>query len=160
MILYSKDVAPILQKNCEGCHRAGEAAPMSFGNYKQVRPYAAAIKEAVLLKKMPPWFADARYGHFSNDRRMAEQDIKTLVAWADTGAKEGDPKDLPRPVEYLNGWNISKPDSEIEMAQGLLQSRPAAPSITSTSWSKAISKKIPGSPRLKFVPATALWFTT
>jgi hypothetical protein len=116
-VTYSKDVAPILQKNCESCHRAGEAAPMSLRTYKEARPYATAIKEAVLLKKMPPWFADARYGHFSNDRTMAEQDIKTLVAWADTGAKEGNPKDLPKPVEYLNGWNISKPDLEIEMAQ-------------------------------------------
>jgi hypothetical protein len=116
-VTYSKDVAPILQKNCETCHRAGEAAPMSLRSYKEVRPYAAAIKEAVLLKKMPPWFADPHYGHFSNDRTLSEQDVKTLVAWADSGAKEGDPKDLPKPVAFLNGWNIDKPDLEIEMAQ-------------------------------------------
>jgi hypothetical protein len=116
-VTYSKDVAPVLQKNCEGCHRAGEAAPMSLRTYKEARPYAAAIKEAVILKKMPPWFADVKYGHFANDRTMAEQDVKTLVAWADSGAKEGNPKDLPKPVEYLNGWNISKPDVEIEMVQ-------------------------------------------
>src|ERR1700692_2016440 len=82
-VTYSKDVAPILQKNCEGCHRAGEAAPMSLRTYKEVRPYAAAIKEAVLLKKMPPWFADPKFGHFANDRTMPEQDVKTLVAWAE-----------------------------------------------------------------------------
>src|ERR1700749_2615573 len=85
-VTYSKDVAPILQKNCEGCHRAGEAAPMSLRTYKEVRPYAAAIKEAVLLKKMPPWFADPKFGHFANDRTMSEQDVKTLVSWAESGA--------------------------------------------------------------------------
>ena len=116
-VTYSKDVAPILQKNCETCHRAGEAAPMSLRTYKEVRPMAAAIKEAVLLKKMPPWFADPKYGHFANDRTMSEQDVKTLVAWVDGGAKEGNPKDLPKPVEFLNGWNINKPDMEVEMAQ-------------------------------------------
>ena len=116
-VTYSKDVAPILQKNCEGCHRAGEAAPMSFGNYKQVRPYAAAIKEAVLLKKMPPWFADPKFGHFSNDRTMSEQEVKTIAAWVDSGAKEGNPKDLPKPMTFLTGWNIDKPDYQIEMAQ-------------------------------------------
>jgi hypothetical protein len=116
-VTYSKDVAPILQKNCEGCHRAGEAAPMSLRTYKEVRPYAAAIKEAVLLKKMPPWFADPHYGKFANDRSMSEQDVKIITSWVDSGAKEGDPKDLPRPVEFLTGWNIAKPDYQIEMAQ-------------------------------------------
>jgi hypothetical protein len=116
-VTYSKDVAPILQKNCEQCHRAGEAAPMTFRSYKEVRPYAAAIKEAVLLKKMPPWFADPNFGHFSNDRSMSAQDIKTLVAWVDSGAKEGNPKDLPKPVTYVDGWNIDKPEFQIEMAQ-------------------------------------------
>ncbi len=116
-LTYTKDVAPILQKNCESCHRAGEAAPMSLRTYKEVRPYAAAIKEAVALKKMPPWFADPHYGRFSNDRTMAEKDTKTIIAWVDSGAKEGNPKDLPKPVEFLNGWNISKPDREIEMVE-------------------------------------------
>ena len=116
-VTYSKDVAPILQKNCETCHRAGEAAPMSLRTYKEVRPYAAAIKEAVLLKKMPPWFADPHFGHFSNDRTMSEQDVKTIAAWADGGAKEGNPKDLPKPVEFLTGWNINQPDMQIEMVQ-------------------------------------------
>jgi hypothetical protein len=116
-VTYSKDVAPILQKNCETCHRTGEAAPMSLRTYKEVRPYAAAIKEAVALKRMPPWFADPHSGKFSNDRSMSEQEIKTITTWAETGAKEGNPADLPKPVAYLNGWNISKPDFEIEMAQ-------------------------------------------
>ena len=114
-VTYSKDVAPILQNNCEGCHRPGEAAPMSFRNYKETRPWAAAISEAVTLKKMPPWFADPKYGHFANDRSLKQQDIDTLVAWAKTGSKEGNPKDLPKPVAFLDGWNIGKPDLQVEM---------------------------------------------
>jgi hypothetical protein len=90
---------------------------MSLLTYQEVRPYAAAIKEAVLLKKMPPWFADAKYGHFSNDRTMSEQQIQTIAAWADSGAKEGNPADLPKPAEFLTGWNIGKPDDQIQMAK-------------------------------------------
>jgi hypothetical protein len=116
-VTFSKDVAPILAKNCQGCHRPGEAAPMSFLTYQQVRPWAKAIKEAVLLKKMPPWFADPHYGKFRNDRSMAQKDVDTLVSWADLGAPEGNPKDLPKPIEFVDGWNIGKPDLVFEMPE-------------------------------------------
>src|SRR5882724_8854463 len=76
---FSKDVAPILQARCQGCHRPGEAAPMSLLSYQEARPWAAAIKEAVVLKKMPPWFADTQVGHFRNDRSLAQNEIDTLV---------------------------------------------------------------------------------
>jgi len=114
-VTFSKDVAPILQDNCQTCHRPGEAAPMSLLTYQQARPWAAAISENVTLKKMPPWFADPKYGHFANDRSLKQKDIDTLVAWAKSGAKEGDPKDLPKPAAFLEGWNIGKPDLQIEM---------------------------------------------
>ncbi len=114
-VTFSKDVAPILQENCETCHRLGEAAPMSFRTYREARPWAAAISEAVTLKKMPPWFADPRYGHFSNDRSLKQKDVDTLVAWAKTGAKEGNPQDLPKPAAFIAGWNIGQPDLQIEM---------------------------------------------
>src|SRR6476619_8465240 len=107
-VTFTKDVAPILRKNCQGCHRPGEAAPFSLLTYEQSRPWAKAMKEAVLLKKMPPWFADPHYGKFSNDRSLAQKDIDTLVSWADLGAPEGNPKDLPKPIEFVNGWNIGK----------------------------------------------------
>jgi hypothetical protein len=112
---FNRDVAPILQKNCQGCHRAGEAAPMSLMTYKEARPFAAAIKEAVTLRKMPPWFADPHYGKFSNERSLTQSEIDTLAAWAKNGAPEGDPKDLPSPATFLDGWNISKPDVVLEM---------------------------------------------
>src|SRR5260370_11922380 len=92
---FNRDVVPILQNRCQECHRPGEVAPMAFVTYKQTRPWAQAIREAVLLKKMPPWFAEPGYGPFANDRSLTKQEIDTLVAWADGGAPEGSAKDRP-----------------------------------------------------------------
>jgi Copper type II ascorbate-dependent monooxygenase, C-terminal domain. len=114
-VTFYKNVLPILQKNCQGCHRPGEAAPMSLLTYKEVRPWARAIRQSVLIRKMPPWFADSAHGKFANDRSLAKADIDTLVRWADTGAKEGDPADAPPPVQFVDGWNIGKPDIVFEM---------------------------------------------
>ena len=109
-VTFNKDVLPILQNNCQTCHRPNQIAPMAFLTYQDVRPWAQAIKAAVLTKKMPPWFADPRYGHFANERALSETEIKTLSRWADTGAMEGNPKDKPAPKEFSpDGWNI-KPD--------------------------------------------------
>jgi hypothetical protein len=116
---FSKDVAPILQQHCQQCHRPGEVAPMSLLTYSQSRPWAKAIKTAVLTKKMPPWFADPRYGHFSNDVSLTQRDIETLVAWADAGAPEGKHSDLPKPVSFEQGWSIGKPDLVLEMPKAL-----------------------------------------
>jgi hypothetical protein len=109
-VTFTKDVAPVLQKNCQGCHRPGEAAPFSLLTYEQARPWAKAMKEAALLKKMPPWFADPHYGSFSNDRSLTQKEIDTLVAWSDAGAPQGDPKDMPPPASFVEGWRIPKPD--------------------------------------------------
>lgn len=114
-VTFYKDVLPVLQKNCQSCHRPGEAAPMSFMTYESTRPWAKAMKAAVVTKKMPPWFADPHYGKFSNDRTMPQNEIDTLVAWADTGAKPGNAKDAPAPVQFTNGWAIPTPDVVFEM---------------------------------------------
>ena len=114
-VTFTKDVASVLEKNCQGCHRPGEAAPFSLLKYEQARPWAKAMKEAVLLKKMPPWFADAHYGKFSNDRSLTQKEIDTLVAWSDAGAPQGDPKDMPPPASFVEGWRIPKPDVVFEM---------------------------------------------
>src|SRR5580692_10843418 len=90
-ITFNRDVLPILQKNCQTCHRLGEIAPMPFLTYQDVRPYAKANKTAVLTRKMPPWFADPNYGHWANAPKLTADDIHTLAAWADSGAAEGDP---------------------------------------------------------------------
>jgi hypothetical protein len=106
-VTFSKDVLPVLQKNCQTCHRPGQVAPMSLLTYQEARPWAKAIKAAVATKKMPPWFADPQYGHFINDRSLKQSDIDTLVKWADTGAVEGNPKDAPAPIAWpKDGWGI------------------------------------------------------
>jgi len=108
-VTFNKDVLPILQRECQVCHRPGEIGPMPFLTYEGTRPWAKSIKVAVLSKKMPPWFADPKYGHFTNERRLSESEIATLVAWANNGAPEGDPKDKPGQVAFREGWNI-RPD--------------------------------------------------
>jgi hypothetical protein len=116
-VTFNKDVLPIAQKRCQECHRPGEIAPFPMLTYSETRPWAKAIKSSVLAKKMPPWFADPKYGHFANDRTLSQQEIDTLVAWVDSGAKEGDPKDAPKPKEWLDGWNIPKPDLVLSMKE-------------------------------------------
>ena len=113
-VTFNKDVLPILQKNCQTCHRPGEIGPMAFLNYEGTRPWAKSIKQAVLTKQMPPWFADPRYGHFSNERKLSDADIKTVVAWVDAGAPEGNAKDMPTPMVWTEGWNI-KPDVTFQL---------------------------------------------
>ena len=112
---FSKDVLPILQEKCQGCHRPGEIGPMAFLTYDQVRPWAKAIKSDVIARKMPPWFADPHYGKFSNDRSLTETELKTVTAWVDAGAPQGDPKAAPAPKKWLQGWNIPTPDLVIEL---------------------------------------------
>ena len=87
---------------------------MSLVTYEETRPWAKAIKAAVVSQKMPPWFADPKVGHFSNDRRLSDDQIQTLSAWVDNGAPEGDAKDKPAPRKFQEGWNL-KPDMVIEM---------------------------------------------
>jgi hypothetical protein len=111
---FQKDVLPILQNHCQGCHRPGEIAPMSLLSYTDARPWAKAMKAAVVTEKMPPWFADPNFGHFANDRRLSAAEIATLSSWADNGAPEGDKKDAPPPKTFPDGWNI-KPDMIVEM---------------------------------------------
>ena len=113
-VTFNRDVLPILQKNCQNCHRPGEIAPFSLLTYTDARPWAKSMKVAVLTKKMPPWFADPQYGHFANDRTLSPADVNTLVAWADNGAPEGDAKDKPASIAFQDGWNI-KPDMIVEM---------------------------------------------
>ena len=113
-VTFNKDVLPILEKNCQECHRAGEIAPMSLLTYSETRPWAKSIKTAVASRKMPPWFAEDGYAHFANDRRLSPADIATLVAWVDAGAPEGNAKDKPAPRQFEEGWNI-KPDMIVEM---------------------------------------------
>ena len=114
-VTFTKDVAPVIYERCAGCHRPGGTAPMSLLTYKDARPWAKSIREAVAERKMPPWHADPRYGRFSNDRRLSEQQIRTLVEWADGGALKGEDSDLPAPPAFTEGWRIGKPDVVLSM---------------------------------------------
>ena len=108
-VTFHKDVEPILQKNCQTCHRPGQVAPMSFTTYDAARPYARAMKNAVQSRKMPPWFADPQYGPYLNDRSLSQRDIETIARWVDAGAPEGDPGDAPPAAQWPQGWFI-EPD--------------------------------------------------
>lgn len=116
-VTFNKDVAPILYARCTGCHQPGDIAPMSFLTYKETRPWAAAIREAVATRRMPPWHADPHYGKFANDMRLSEAEMATIRTWAQTGAAEGDPKDLPPAPKNDSGWKIGKPDQIIDIGQ-------------------------------------------
>ncbi len=116
-VTFTKDVAPILFRNCVECHRTGEIAPMSLMTYQEVRPWAKSIRERVLDGSMPPWSADPKYGHWANDPRLSEQEIATLVKWVSLGAPKGEDKDLPPAPKFTEGWTIGNPDAVIEMAE-------------------------------------------
>jgi hypothetical protein len=107
---YTKDIAPILQKHCQTCHRPGEAGPFSMLTYEDTKPWATMMKRVVQQKVMPPWFADPSYGHFANDRSLSPEEIRTLVTWVNAGAQKGEAKDMPPPVHFEEGWGIPKPD--------------------------------------------------
>jgi hypothetical protein len=113
---FSTDVAPIVFAKCASCHRPGEVAPMSLLSFKDVRPWAGAIKEKVASRAMPPWHADRAYGAFRNNPSLSEAEIVTIVSWVNGGAPEGNPKDLPAVPTFAEGWQIGKPDQVFEMA--------------------------------------------
>ncbi len=112
---FTKDVAPILYKNCVSCHRTGEIAPMALLTYQEARPWAKSIREKVTEGLMPPWHATQPKGTFLNDRRLSDLDKDTLVHWVDAGAPQGDPKDLPPQPEFAEGWQIGTPDVVLTM---------------------------------------------
>ena len=114
---FAKDVAPIFYKNCTNCHRPGEIAPMSLLTYKDARPWAKSIATRVSIGAMPPWHADPAHGQFVNDRRISEADKATIVAWANGGAPEGNPADLPQAPTYASEWMIGQPDAIFSMQE-------------------------------------------
>jgi hypothetical protein len=114
-VTFTKDVAPIAQKHCQSCHRPGEGGPFSLLTYEDARPWARAIKDEVQEGAMPPWFADPRYGHFSNNRSLTKKEKDTLIAWVNGGALKGNPKDMPPPLSFSEGWEIPKPDVTFQL---------------------------------------------
>src|SRR5438093_5502522 len=101
-VTFTKDVAPILQRNCQVCHRPGSIAPMSLLTYDEVRPWARAIKQNVVLRNMPPWHIDPNIGihEFSNSVALSDAEIATIAKWVDAGAPQGNPADMPPPRKF------------------------------------------------------------
>jgi hypothetical protein len=116
-VTYAKQVAPILQKRCQACHRPGEVGPFALLTYKDARSWADTIHEVVQEQRMPPWHADAPAGRFANDRRLSRDEMDTLLAWVEQGCPKGNDKDLPPPVAFPEGWTVGKPDVVFRMAE-------------------------------------------
>ena len=116
---FSKDIAPILERSCQNCHRAGSIAPMALLTYKDARPWARSIKEKVVRREMPPWHIDRNVGitKFKDDPSLTDAEIATISNWVDHGAPEGNPADMPPPRQFsdLDKWQIGKPDVVVSM---------------------------------------------
>ena len=117
-VTFSKDIAPILQRSCQQCHRPNSVAPMSLLTYEEARPYARAIKARTALRDkrgaMPPWFIEKNVGiqHFKDDFSLSETEIAKIATWADSGAPQGNPADMPPPLTFPDNkaWRIGTPD--------------------------------------------------
>src|SRR6185295_14126313 len=113
-VTFTKDIAPIFQKSCQGCHRPGQMAPMSLMTYQDVRPWARSIKQRVADREMPPWGIDPHVGiqSFKNDPSLREDEIEKIVKWVDAGAPMGNAADMPKPRVFDDSdrWHIGQPD--------------------------------------------------
>lgn len=115
-VTYSKQISRILQKHCVTCHRPGEIAPFALTDYDEVVGWAEMIAEVVEQQRMPPWHADPEHGKFKNDARLSDEEKKLIYAWVRAGAPRGDPKELPPPREFVEGWRIGEPDQIVKMS--------------------------------------------
>ena len=118
-VTYAGNVAAILQEKCQKCHRPGQVGPFSLLTYDEARRWATSIAEVVEERRMPPWHADPRYGHFANDRSLSADQRSTLLAWVDQGSPLGDPAALPAPRIFADGWSIGTPDLVIAIPKPL-----------------------------------------
>ena len=118
-VTFTKDIAPILQRSCENCHREGGGAPMPLVLYREVRPWARSIKQRTAAREMPPWFIDKNIGiqRFKDDPSLSDAEIATLAAWVDKGAPQGKAADMPPPRRWpVGGWSIGEPDLVVSSA--------------------------------------------
>jgi peroxiredoxin len=116
-VTFSKHVAPILQQKCQECHRPGQVGPMSLLKYEDALGWAETIREVVEERRMPPWHADPKFGHFANDRSLSKEDRETLLAWIKQDCPQGDSRDLPSPRRFPEEWTIGKPDVVLSMPE-------------------------------------------
>ncbi|HZT80048.1 MAG TPA: redoxin domain-containing protein [Gemmataceae bacterium] len=112
-VTYYRDVLPILQNNCQSCHRPGEVGPFSLLTYRQAVTWAQDIKDYTHSRQMPPWKITEGVA-YQNERKLSDEEIATLAKWVDAGTPEGDPKDAPPPVKFTTGWQLGEPDLVLE----------------------------------------------
>ena len=116
---YTKDIAPIMQRSCQTCHRPGTNAPMSLLTYEDVRPWARAIKGKVTQRLMPPWHIERNVGiqQFKDDPSLSDAEIAKIAAWVDAGAPRGNAGDMPAPPTFPDdeAWHIGTPDLIVEI---------------------------------------------
>ena len=153
-VTFSKDVAPILQRSCQDCHRTGSIAPMSLLTYDEARPWARSIKEKVVTRAMPPWYIDKNIGvqKFKYDYSLTDKEIATLSTWVDNGAPRGNPADMPPPKEFrdIAEWKIGEPDWVVEIPEPYVVAAEAPnwwgdfysdSGLTEDRWVKAVETK-------------------
>lgn len=120
-ITFTKDVAAILQRSCQNCHRPGQIGPFSMLTYEDARPWAKAIKQQVVQRNMPPWYIDKTVGihKFKNDVSLSDEDIATISKWVDAGAPKGNLADMPPPRTFDDSdtWHIGKPDVVVHLSK-------------------------------------------
>ena len=114
---FTEHIAPIVFKNCTGCHRPGEAAPFTLLNYEDVKKRGALIAAVTQKRVMPPWHADKGYAAFRDERRLSEEQIATFAAWVKAGMPEGPKAKLPELPKFPEGWQLGKPDLVLTMNQ-------------------------------------------
>ncbi len=115
---YTRDVAFILQKNCQECHRRGQVGPFALETYEQARKRAADIAEVAETRKMPPWKPAPQFApRFKHDRSLSTTEIAILSAWNEVGAPEGDPADMPQPVSFAEEWKLGQPELVVELPE-------------------------------------------
>jgi|GEM_PF-89565 len=154
-VTYSNQISRLLNSNCVFCHRTGQIAPFTLTSYEDAAGWAGMIEEVTQAGRMPPWHADPGYGHFANDARLSDADKALIAKWVAAGAPEGDPKDLPAPPKFAEGWMMPEPDQVVYMADKAFEV-PATgvvdyqmfvvdPGWTEDKWISAIEPR-PGNP--------------
>lgn len=116
-VTYANQISRLLNQHCVRCHREGEIAPFALTEYEEVAGWADMIAEVTAERRMPPWHANPAHGTFSNDISLKPEQIKMIAQWVDDGAPLGDPKDLPEPPKFKEGWQIGVPDVVFTMAE-------------------------------------------
>jgi hypothetical protein len=109
-ITFARHIAPILWRNCAGCHRPGEVAPFALLSYRDAAKRAEFLREVTTARTMPPWRAVPGFGIFRDALHLTDRELALISAWADAGAPEGDPADLPPPPRFPDGWQLGAPD--------------------------------------------------